>query len=54
MNDEMKMGALIELQGVKEEISTIKAELSRKGIDTPKGFSTLEAFVDDRIAEMKA
>ena len=37
MNSEMKMGALIELQGVKEENLTIKAELSRKGIDIQKG-----------------
>ena len=53
MRDEMKMGALIELQGVKEEISTIKAELLKKGINTEKGLSVIEAYVNDRIAEMR-
>lgn len=54
MNKDMKAGGLIELQGVKEEISTIEAELSRKGFDEPKGFSVLKAYVEDRIKELSA
>lgn len=53
MNDEMKLGAIIALQGVKEEIDTIITELKRKGFDEPKGFSVLKGYVEDRIAEAK-
>ena len=42
----------IALQGVKEEISTIITELSRKGIDEPKGFSVLNGYVDDMLKEL--
>lgn len=42
----------IALTGVKEEISTIITELSRKGIDEPKGFSVLSVYVDDRLKEL--
>lgn len=53
MNDDMKTGGLIELQGVKEEINTIKTELKRKRFDTPKGFSVLEGYIQDRMNELK-
>lgn len=49
MNQDMKNGAIIALQGVKEEIGTIIAELSRKGFDEPKGFSVLKGYVNDRM-----
>ena len=45
-------GMRIALQGVKEEISTIITELSRKGIDEPKGFSVLNGYVDDMLKEL--
>lgn len=48
-----KFLAIIELQGVKEEMDTIKAELERKGIDEPKGFSTLEAYIEDRMNDLE-
>lgn len=51
MNEDMKLGMLIAYQSVKEEISTIKAELERKGIET-KYFSTIEAFVEDNLNEL--
>lgn len=51
MTEEMKNGAIIALQGVKEEIDTIVAELNRKGFDKPKGFSVLQQYVDDNISD---
>lgn len=53
MNEDMKNGAIIALQGVKEEIDTIIAELKRKGIDEPKGFSVLKGYVEDRMKELQ-
>lgn len=52
MNEEMKMGMVIAYQSVKEEMNTIKAELERKNVDEPKGFSVLEGFVEDRMKEL--
>lgn len=49
--DEMKFGMKIAYQGVKEEMDTITAELARKGIEKPKGFSILEQFIKDRLSE---
>lgn len=54
VNEDMKAGSLMELQGVKEEISTIEAELKRKGFDEPKGFSVLKGYVEDRMNELSA
>lgn len=48
----MNNGAILELQGVKEEIDTITAELARKGHDKPKGFSVLKAYIEDRMNEL--
>lgn len=48
----MKRGAIIALQGVKEEVDTIISELGRKGIEEPKGFSTLKGYVEDRMNEI--
>lgn len=53
MNEDMKSGAVIALQGVKEEIDTIIAELKRKGIDEPKGLSALKGYVEDRMKELQ-
>lgn len=53
MNEDMKTGALIELQGVKEEIDTITKELKRKGFEEPKGFSLLKGYIKDRMNEMR-
>ena len=50
---EIKAGMLIAYQSVKEEMDTIKVELKRKGIEANKGFSVLEAFIDDNIQEIK-
>lgn len=52
MSEEMKMGMMMAYQGVKEEIDTIKAELQRKGIEEPKGFSVLEGFLEDNIKQL--
>lgn len=52
MSEEMKMGMLLAYQSVKEEMDTIKAELGRKGFGDPKGFPTLEGFVDDNIKQL--
>jgi hypothetical protein len=52
MDEGMKLGMLMAYQSVREEIDTIKAELSRKGIDQPKGFSVLEGFIDDQIKQL--
>ncbi|MDE7331228.1 MAG: hypothetical protein K2O16_03155 [Lachnospiraceae bacterium] len=52
MNEDMKKGAVIALQGVKEEMATIVAELNRKGFEEPKGFSVLGQFVEDRMNEL--
>ena len=41
----------ITYQGVIEERETIVAELARKGIEKPKGFSALEQFIKDRLSE---
>lgn len=54
MNEDMRTGAVLALQGVKEEIDTILQELSRKGIETPEGFSTLQGYVEDRMREFRA
>lgn len=48
----MNLGTLSSLQGVKEEIDNIEAELKRKGFEEPKGFSTLKGYVEDRIKEV--
>ncbi len=48
----MGLGAFIAYQVVKEEIDTIIHELDRKGIEEPKGFSVLKAFVEDRMKEL--
>lgn len=49
--NEIKFGMKIAYQGVKEEMETIVAELARKGIEKPKGFSVLEQFIKDRLSE---
>lgn len=49
--EDFNSGAILALQGVKEEMDTILSELARKGIDEPIGFSGLKCFVDDRIAD---
>nr|DAM96267.1 MAG TPA: hypothetical protein [Caudoviricetes sp.] len=49
--NEIKSGMEIAYQGVKEEMETIVAELARKGIGKPKGFSALEQFIKDRLSE---
>ena len=46
------LGMRIALTGVKEQINTVTEELSRKGIDTPKGFSVLSGYVEDRLNEL--
>lgn len=46
------LGMRIALTGVKEQINTITEELSRKGIDMPKGFSVLSGYVEDRLKEL--
>jgi hypothetical protein len=48
---EIKSGMKIAYQGVKEEMETIVAELARKGIEKPKGFSVLEQFIKDRLSD---
>lgn len=53
MNEDMKFGAIVELQGVKEEIDTILHELKRKGIEEPKGFSVLQGYIEDRMTELE-
>ena len=52
MSKEMKTGMLLAYQSVKEEMDTIKAELKRKGIEENKGFSVLEAFINDNIKQL--
>lgn len=47
------LGIKIALGGVKEQMSTIITELARKGFDKPKGFSVLEAYVEDRLKELE-
>lgn len=49
--DETKFGMKIAYQGVREEMETIVAELARKEIEKPKGFSVLEQFIKDRLSE---
>ena len=49
--DKTKFGMKIAYQGVREEMDIIVAELARKGIEKPKGFSTLEQFIKDRLSE---
>lgn len=39
--------------GTQIEMTRIAAELARKGIEKPKGFSTLEQFIKDRLSECK-
>lgn len=53
MNEDMKFGAIIELQGVKEEIDTILSELEGKGFKEPKGFSVLQGYIEDRMTELQ-
>lgn len=47
MNEDMKIGAILALQGVKEELMTVRAELRRKG------FTTIEAYIDNQMKELK-
>lgn len=51
MNDDMKFGYALAMQGVKEKIHSIMAELNTKGHDEPLGFSVLLGFVEDCIRE---
>lgn len=53
MNEDMKIGAILALQGVKEELMTVRAELKRKGYNNRRGFTTIEAYIDDSIKELK-
>lgn len=53
MNDDMRFGYLLAMQGVKEEIRAILSELKSKGHDEPLGFSTLIRFVQDCINDIK-
>ena len=46
------LGMRVALIGVKEEIDKIITETTRKGIDVPKGFSTLNGYVEDRLKEL--
>ena len=50
VNDDMKLGIKIALQGVKEKINNITEEMARKGIDT-KYFNPLKVFIEDRLTE---
>ena len=52
ISGETEEGMLLAYQAVKEEMDTIKAELKRKGIEEPKGFSVLEQFVTDNINQL--
>lgn len=52
LSGETEEGMLLAYQAVKEEMDTIKAELKRKGIEEPKGFSVLEQFVTDNINQL--
>lgn len=52
MNEDMKAGAMIALQGVNEEIETILKVLRRNGIETPIGFPSLQGYVEDRMREL--
>ena len=52
MNANMQIGSIIALQGVKEEMDIILAELHNKGFDEPKGFSVLKGYVEDRLNEL--
>jgi hypothetical protein len=53
MNEDMKIGAKIALEGVKEELMKVRTELRRKGFDYRKGFTTIEAYIDDSMKELK-
>ena len=53
MNEDMKIGAILALEGVKEELMTVRAELRRKGFEHRKGFTTIEACLDDQMKELK-
>ena len=53
MTEGMTKGALIALQGVREEMATIVAELGRKGFEKPKGFVVLEGYIEDTISQLK-
>ena len=53
MNEDMNIGAILALQGVKEELMTVRAELRRKGFEHRKGFTTIEAYIDDQMKELK-
>lgn len=52
VRDIRNSGKLLALIGVREEINTIVAELKRKGIEEPKGFSTLRGYITDRLREL--
>nr|DAZ07985.1 MAG TPA: Dolichol-phosphate mannosyltransferase subunit [Caudoviricetes sp.] len=47
MNEDMKIGAILALEGVKEELMTVRAELRRKG------FTIIESYIDDQMKELK-
>ena len=51
MNDKMKFGYVLAMQGVKEKMHSILAELKSKGHDEPLGFSVLLGFVEDCIKD---
>ena len=52
IKDIRNSGSLLALIGVREEIDTIVRELERKGIEEPKGFSTLRGYITDRLREL--
>lgn len=49
MNEDMKIGAKIALEGVKEELIKVRAELKRKGYDNRRGFTTIEETVSSFV-----
>jgi len=51
LNDDMRFGYALAMEGVKEKIHSILSELRIKGYGEPIGFSVLSGFVEDCIIE---
>lgn len=51
MNNDMRFGYALAMQGVKEKMHSILAELKGKGFNEPIGFSVLKGFVEECIQE---
>ena len=54
MNEDEIFGAIISVQGIKEQMYTIETEVERKGADYKGAWDVLKAHIDDTLSDLNA